>query len=37
MLAKRRDLLFNGEVLVRTPMLIPSFSSKVPDIDKIID
>jgi hypothetical protein len=38
MLAKRRALKLNGEEIERTPLLIPSFSSKgFPDIDKIIE
>jgi hypothetical protein len=37
MLAKRRSLKHNGREIDRTPLLIPSFSSKgFPDIDKII-
>ena len=37
MLAKRRSLKQNGREIDRTPLLIPSFSSKgFPDIDKII-
>lgn len=37
MLAKRRSLKLNGQEIERTPLLIPSFSSKgFPDIDKII-
>ncbi len=36
-LAKRRSLKHNGREIDRTPLLIPSFSSKgFPDIDKII-
>src|SRR6185369_5120280 len=38
MLAKRREVRFSGEVIERTSLLIPSFSSKgFPDIQKIID
>jgi hypothetical protein len=38
MLAKRRALALNGQEIERTPMLIPSFSSKgFPDIRKIIE
>jgi len=37
MLAKRRSLRFNGGEVERTPLLVPSFSSKgFPDIDKIL-
>ena len=37
MLAKRRALMLNGQEIERTPLLIPSFSSKgFPEIDKII-
>lgn len=37
MLAKRRTLKLNGVEIERTPLLIPSFSSKgFPDVDKII-
>lgn len=37
MLAKRRSLLLDGREIERTPLLIPSFSSKgFPDVDKII-
>lgn len=37
MLAKRRALKLNGKEIERTPLLIPSFSSKgFPDVDKII-
>jgi len=37
MLAKRRALNFKGAVLERTPLLVPSFSSKgFPDVKKII-
>lgn len=38
MLAKRRSLLLNGVEIERTPLLIPSFSSKgFPDVKKIIE
>ena len=38
MLAKRRSVLRNGAVLERTPLLVPSFSSKgFPDVAKIIE
>lgn len=38
MLAKRRALKVNGQEIERTPLLIPSFSSKgFPEIDKIIN
>ena len=38
MFAKRRTLSLNGQELERTPLLIPSFSSKgFPDICKIIE
>jgi hypothetical protein len=37
MLAKRRSLKLNGEEITRTPLLIPSFSSKgFPDVNNII-
>ena len=37
MLAKRRALMLNGREIERTPLLIPSFSSKgFPEIDKVI-
>ena len=37
MLAKRRALKFNGQDIERTPLLVPSFSSKgFPEIDNII-
>lgn len=37
MLAKRRSLLLDGNEVARTPLLVPSFSSKgFPDIAKII-
>lgn len=37
MLAKRRALKLNGQEIERTPLLIPSFSSKgFPEVDKII-
>jgi hypothetical protein len=37
MLAKRRSLMHNGREVDRTPLLVPSFSSKgFPDVDKII-
>lgn len=37
MLAKRRALILNGQEIERTPLLIPSFSSKgFPEIDKAI-
>ena len=37
MLAKRRSLMHNGQEIDRTPLLIPSFSSKgFPEIDKIV-
>jgi hypothetical protein len=37
MLAKRRTLKLNGVEIERTPLLVPSFSSKgFPDVDKII-
>lgn len=37
MLAKRRALKLNGQEIERTPLLIPSFSSKgFPDVDNII-
>lgn len=36
-LAKRRTLSLNGQEIERTPLLIPSFSSKgFPEVDKII-
>jgi hypothetical protein len=35
-LAKRRVLNHNGKEIVRTPLLVPSFSSRVPEIDKIL-
>lgn len=38
MLAKRRRLLMNGAEVERTPLLVPSFSSKgFPDVQKIIE
>ena len=38
MLAKRRALKLNGQEIERTPLLIPSFSSKgFPDVRKIIE
>ncbi len=37
MLAKRRALMHDGREVDRTPLLVPSFSSKgFPDVDKII-
>jgi hypothetical protein len=37
MLAKRRHLVLNGEQIERTPLLVPSFSSKgFPDVNKIV-
>lgn len=37
MLAKRRSLRLNGSEIQRTPLLVPSFSSKgFPDVSKII-
>ena len=36
MLAKRRALNHNGKEIARTPLLVPSFSSRVPEIDKIL-
>lgn len=37
MLAKRRGLVLNGTEIIRTPLLIPSFSSKgFPEVKKII-
>ena|SRR5947209_14943330 len=37
MLAKRRSLILNGQEIERTPLLIPSFSSKgFPEIKKIL-
>src|SRR5258708_3585107 len=36
MLAKRRTLSLNGQEIERTPLLVPSFSSRVPGIDKIL-
>jgi hypothetical protein len=37
MLAKRRALKLNGEEIERTPLLIPSFSSKgFPEVENII-
>lgn len=37
MLAKRRTLKLNGVEIERTPLLVPSFSSKgFPEVDKII-
>lgn len=36
-LAKRRDLTWNGQLVERTPLLVPSFSSKgFPDVGKIV-
>lgn len=38
MLAKRRDLHLHGEPVERTPLLVPSFSSKgFPEVQKIIE
>jgi hypothetical protein len=38
MLSKRRSIKFNGDEIDRTPLLIPSFSSKgFPDVQKIIE
>lgn len=38
MLAKRRTIAFNGQEVARTPLLIPSFSSKgFPDVEKIVE
>ncbi|WP_210266360.1 hypothetical protein [Mesorhizobium sp. NZP2077] len=38
MLAQRRSLKLNGKEIERTPLLIPSFSSKgFPDVQKIIE
>lgn len=38
MLAKRRHLTLNGQQVERTPLLVPSFSSKgFPDINKIVE
>lgn len=38
MLAKRRTLTMNGVEIERTPLLVPSFSSKgFPDVQKIIE
>lgn len=38
MLAKRRHLTLNGEQIERTPLLVPSFSSKgFPDVNKIVE
>lgn len=38
MLAKRRAILSNGEIVARTPLLVPSFSSKgFPEVRDIID
>lgn len=34
-LAKRRDLKFPDGLILRTPALIPSFSSRIPNIDDI--
>lgn len=34
-LAERRDLCISGASLERTPLLVPAFSSRVPDIEKI--
>lgn len=37
MLAKRRAIFLNGQEIERTPLLVPSFSSKgFPDADKIV-
>lgn len=37
MLAKRRSLMLDGHEIERTPLLVPSFSSKgFPDADKIV-
>ena len=36
MLAKRREILLRYAPLQRTPLLIPSFSSKVPNANKIL-
>jgi hypothetical protein len=38
MLSRRRSLILNGEEIERTPLLIPSFSSKgFPEARKIIE
>ncbi|AQQ05675.1 hypothetical protein B0E33_20635 [Roseibium algicola] len=38
MLARRRSLRLNGQEVERTPLLVPSFSSKgFPDVSKIIE
>ena len=38
MLSKRRAILLNGQEVERTPLLVPSFSSKgFPNVDKIIE
>jgi hypothetical protein len=38
MLAKRRAIVLDGQELERTPLLVPSFSSKgFPDVQKIIE
>jgi hypothetical protein len=38
MLAKRRSLKCNGQEIERTPLLVPSFSSKgFPDVNKIVE
>ncbi len=38
MLAKRRALRINGQEIARTPLLVPSFSSKgFPDVNKIVE
>ncbi|MBZ5505705.1 MAG: hypothetical protein LAO78_09470 [Acidobacteriia bacterium] len=36
MLAQRRVLRYGGQEIERTPLLVPSFSSRVPEIDKIL-
>lgn len=37
MLAKRRSIRLNGQEIERTPLLVPSFSSKgFPDVEKIL-
>src|SRR4030067_419368 len=38
LLALRRSLYYGGREIVRTPLLVPSFSSKgFPEVDKILD
>lgn len=38
MLARKRALVLNGVEIQRTPLLVPSFSSKgFPDVDKIVE